>query len=264
MRRLFAAALTAFAVQALHAAPAGVYLQDLTSTEVRDALRDGTRMVIIPVGGTEQSGPHLTLGKHNRRVQVLAGRIAQELGHTLVAPVVAYVPEGSIDPPSGHMRFPGTISVPDDAFRGVIEGAARSLARHGFTDIVLIGDHGDYQAQLKAVADRLNREWKGGKARVHFIGAYYAAAQAPYERLLRDVGLSDAQIGLHAGAADTSLQLALDPASVRSDKLPVNPADARALGVTGDPRPASAELGRLGADLIVRQTVAAIRQATAH
>src|SRR5687767_2355851 len=89
------------------AAPAAASLQldDLTWTEVRDGLRAGTTTVIIPVGGTEQNGPHMALGKHNARVGVLSARIAAKLGHTLVAPVMAYVPEGRISPPAGHMRF---------------------------------------------------------------------------------------------------------------------------------------------------------------
>ena len=245
-------------VPALQAASASVYLEELTSTEVRDALRDGTRTIIIPVGGTEQNGPHMALGKHNFRAQALAARIATELGQTLVAPVLAYVPEGRISPPTEHMRFAGTISVPDEAFRAVLDGAARSLAQHGFTDIVLIGDSGNYQASLKAVADKLNRDWQGKPARAHHIAAYYDAGQAPFVRLLRERGLSDAQIGRHAGAADTSLMLAVDATKVRKDKLA-----AQAEGVSGDPTRASAELGRLGTDLMVQQTVAAIRKAKA-
>jgi creatinine amidohydrolase/Fe(II)-dependent formamide hydrolase-like protein len=261
MRRLLATALLCLALPAAAAAPS-VYLQELTSAEVHDAVRAGTRTIIVPVGGTEQNGPHMALGKHNLRAHALAGRIAAALGHTLVAPVVAYVPEGRIEPPTEHMRYAGTISVPDAAFQAVLEGAARSFAAHGFTDIVLIGDSGNYQAQLKAVAERLNRGWQGRPARVHFIAAYYDAAQAPYRQALRARGLSDAQIGSHAGAADTALMLAVDPAAVRTDRLPA-PADAgRASGVSGDPSRASAELGRIGTELIVQQTVAAIRQAT--
>jgi creatinine amidohydrolase/Fe(II)-dependent formamide hydrolase-like protein len=262
--RPLAAALLCLALLPLHAAPASVFLQELSSTEVRDAVAAGTRTIILPVGGTEQNGPHLALGKHNVRVHVLAGRIAAQLGRTLVAPVIAYVPEGSIDPPTGHMRYAGTISVPDAAFQAVLEGAARSFARHGFTDIVLIGDSGNYQAQLQAVAERLNREWKGRPARAHFIAAYYAAAQGPFARLLRDHGLSDAQIGSHAGAADTALLLAVEPALVFPDRMPVNAEQARGVGVAGDPKRASAELGRLGAELIVQQTVDAIRRAVAR
>ena len=258
MRLVLAAALLSIGLHAGAAAPAGVYLQEFSTTELRDALRAGKRTLIVPVGGTEQNGPHMALGKHNFRVHVLAGRIAAELGNALVAPVVAYVPEGCIAPPTEHMRYAGTISIPESAFRGLLDGTARSMAQHGFTDIVFIGDSGNYQGTLKAVAAALNRDWKGGAARAHFIAAYYDAAQAPFIRQLRERGLSDAQIGSHAGAADTSLMLAVDASKVRPAQ-----ASAQADGVSGDPTRASAELGQLGADLIVQHSVAAIRQSVA-
>jgi creatinine amidohydrolase/Fe(II)-dependent formamide hydrolase-like protein len=101
-------------------AAAPLHLDSLTWLEVREAVDAGSTTILIPIGGTEQNGPHMALGKHNVRVGRLAERIAAQLGHTLVAPVLAYVPE-----PAGHMRFPGTISVSADAFTGVLAGAAR-------------------------------------------------------------------------------------------------------------------------------------------
>lgn len=243
--------------------PPSVYLEELTWTEVRDAIHGGCRTVIVPVGGTEQSGPHLALGKHNARVRVLAGRVAEALGHALVAPVVAYVPEGRIDPPAGHMRYPGTISVSDATFTGVIEGAARSFRQHGFSDVVLIGDHGGYQAQLAQAAARLDRAWMGSGARVHYVGEYYRAAGEAWPPVLRQAGLASAEIGTHAGAADTSLTLALAPALVRPQRTSLDPRNGAANGFDGDPRVASAALGRQGAELIVERTVAAIRTAEA-
>jgi creatinine amidohydrolase/Fe(II)-dependent formamide hydrolase-like protein len=244
------------------AAPRSVYLEDLTWTELRDAIKAGATTVIIPVGGTEQSGPHIALGKHNARVKVLAGKVAAELGDTLVAPVLAYVPEGNISPPSEHMRFPGTISISDNAFKGTLEAAARSLKQAGFTHIVLLGDHGGYQAQLKEVAAQLNREWAGTPARAHFIDDYYRTTQTAYAQALRAKGLSDAQIGSHAGTADTSLQMAVDPAQVRTDRL--EGTERPGTGTIGDPRPSTAALGQLGVELIVAQTVAAIKKARAE
>ncbi len=108
-------------------APDTVWLADLTSTEIRELVRSGTTTVIIPVGGVEQSGPDIAVGKHDARVKVLAEAIARDLGHTLVAPVVSYVPEGGLSPPTAHMRFPGTITIPADAFRRTIASAAASL-----------------------------------------------------------------------------------------------------------------------------------------
>lgn len=241
------------------AAAAGVLLENMTWTEVRDALRGGTTTIIVPVGGIEQNGPHMALGKHNFRAAALATRIAERLGNALVAPVVSYVPEGRVSPPGGHMRFPGTISIPDAAFIAVLTGAARSFRQHGFLDIVLIGDSGNYQGELKEVAQRLNREWASVPARVHFVAAYYRAASDGFNQVLRAKGLTDAQIGDHAGAADTSLMLAVDPGRVRSDRMQAG--GEASTGVGGDPSRASAALGKIGIDMVVDQTVDAIRQA---
>jgi creatinine amidohydrolase len=239
--------------------PATVFLEELTWTELRDLVAAGTTTVIIPIGGTEQNGPHMALGKHNVRVKGLSERIARALGNALVAPVIAYVPEGSIDPPSGHMRFPGTITVPDEVFDRVIEYAARSFKLHGFRDIVLLGDSGDYQKDDRIVAERLNREWAATPVRVHAVAEYYRVAHTDYEQALRTRGYRDDEIGTHAGLADTSLMLAVDPRLVRSDRLGGDkPGPAE--GVHGDPRRSSAELGQLGVDVIVTQTVAAIRK----
>lgn len=243
------------------AAPPSVQLEELTTTELSAALRDGFTTIIIPVGGVEQSGPHIALGKHNLRVQLLAVRIAQQLGHTLVAPVLAYVPQGRIDPPTEHMRFAGTISVPEPVFKAVVEAAGRSLRQHGFRDVVLIGDHGGYQGALKAVALKLNGEWAASPARAHFSEVYYRAAQTSFVAQLKAAGLSEAQIGSHAGAADTALQLAAAPASVRIDRFEQAAREGRSGGTLGDPRAASAALGQPGLDTIVRQTVVDIRGA---
>ena len=242
-------------------APHSVYLEELTWTEVRADAKSGKSIILVPIGGTEQSGPHIALGKHDARVRVLAGRIAEALGNALVAPVVSYVPEGSIDPPAGHMRFPGTISVPDDVFEKTLESAARSFRLHGFHDVFFLGDHGGYQKSLERVAERLNREKGNHRFRAHALGAYYDAATRGFDELLAARGFSKEEIGVHAGLADTALTLAVAPGMVRTDRMAgpnMGPAD----GVQGKPARATAELGRLGADLIVERSVKAIREAT--
>jgi creatinine amidohydrolase len=245
------------------ASTASVFLEDFTWTELRDALHAGTTTVIVPIGGTEQNGPHMALGKHNLRARMLAGKIAAALGHTVVAPVLAYVPEGGIAPPTAHMRFAGTISIPDDAFRATLQAAGRSFRQHGFQDVVFVGEHGGYQSQLRAVADGLNREWAGTGVRAHYLAEYYRSAQADYAAALRARGITAAQFGSHAGAGDTSLLLALDATMVRTDQLARAAREGLAVGVAGDPQPASAALGQTGVDLIVAQSVAAIRASMA-
>jgi creatinine amidohydrolase len=264
--RLLLAILLLAAAQALAQVPQTVFLDELTWTELRDQVRAGRRTIIVPIGGTEQSGPHMALGKHNVRAKALAEKIALALGDALVAPVMAYVPEGNIDPPAAHMRFPGTLSIPDEIFQKTLEYTARSLKLHGFHDIVFLGDHGGYQKDEQAVADRLNREWASTPVRVHALPEYYRAATTTFAEMLRKRGYRDDEIGTHAGLADTSLALAVDPRLVRRDLLQSarGPADHDNDGVTGDPRRSTAELGQAGVDTIVAQTVEAIKRATAR
>ena len=236
-----------------------VQLEELTWTQLRDRIAEGTTTVLVPIGGTEQSGPHMVLGKHNVRVRVLATRIAQRLGHTVVAPVLAYVPEGPVQPPGGHMRYAGTLSITDAAFEAVLDGTARSLLQHGFCNIFFLGDHGGYQKNMQQVAARLNREWAARPpCRAHALTEYYQAAQAPFVDALKARGISAQAIGSHAGLADTSLALAADPALVHMELAAVRPSGAQD-GVSGDPRGATAELGRVGLDLIVEASVSAIK-----
>jgi creatinine amidohydrolase len=244
------------------APPDPLFLEELTWTELRAGIQSGKTTIIVPIGGTEQNGPHMALGKHNARVRALAARIARTLGTALVAPVIAYVPEGALHPAIGHMRFPGTITVPDDVFQRGLESAAQSFRLHGFRDIVFLGDHGSTQAAQKAVAARLNREWRGGPARAHAIEEYYRAATSGLRELLKARGYGPDELEGHAGLPDTSLTLALDPTLVRSGLLRAERLAGADSGVEGDPRRASADLGRLGVDLIVSRTIAAIKDST--
>lgn len=238
-----------------------VFLEELTWTELRDRVQAGATRIIVPIGGTEQNGPHMALGKHNLRVRALSEKIARTLGQTLVAPVLAYVPEGGLAPPSGHMRYPGTLTIPDDTFRIIVEYAARSLRLHGFRDIVLLGDHGSTQASQRAVAARLNREWAGTPVRVHAIEEYYRASDEGFREVLRRRGYRPEEVGSHASLADTSLMLAVDPHMVRMDRLGPGTGLHGGNGVDGDPSRSSAALGQVGVDAIVSQTVEAVRKA---
>jgi creatinine amidohydrolase len=168
-----------------------VYLEELTSPELHDAVRAGKTTALVPIGGTEWNDSHIVLGKHNARARYLAGKIAAKLGDALVAPVVAYVPEGRIDPPTQHMKYPGTISVPEDAFEKSLESTAKSLLHHGFTTVVLLGDHGGYARNLRNVARRVRG--------VIVPGTYYREME-------------------HAGLDDTAATLAVDPKLVREPR----------------------------------------------
>ena len=97
-------------------APDSVFIEDLTWAEVRDLIAAGTTNVIIGIAGTEQKGPHMVDGEHKFVMEWSADKIARQMGKTLVAPVVTYVPEGSWENIGGHMAKPGTITLPEDRF----------------------------------------------------------------------------------------------------------------------------------------------------
>ncbi len=242
--------------------PKTVYLEDMTWVEVRDALTHGMTTVIVPTGGTEQNGPHMVLGKHNYIVRRTAGAIAERLGDALVAPVIPYVPEGDIDPPQGHMAFPGTLSIPEPVFAALLEYTARSLRAHGFTTIAFVGESGGNQAMQASVAARLSEEWSGQGVKVLQVGDYYSAnGQVEW---LEAQGESEADIGRHAGIRDSSELMAVYPGGIRFDRLQRNGGRAsEATGVNGDPSHASAARGEALLKLKVDAAVKQIRAATA-
>ena len=250
--------VTASAIAA--GSPDTVFVEDLTWTEVRDAIKNGKTTIVFPTGGTEQNGPHMVLGKHNFIVKHAAEQIARRLGNALVAPVLAYVPEGNIDPPTGHMLYPGTISLPDDVFMKVTEYASRSFKANGFKDIVLIGDSGENQKALQSVATALNKEWVKTEARVHFIPDYYK--EDPFREWLQGQGEKRDDIGRHAGIVDTSQLMAVNLNGIRSDKL-VAGGDRKVTGASGNPARATVAYGKKGLEMKIDAAVAQIRKSIA-
>jgi creatinine amidohydrolase len=233
-----------------------VYLEELTWPEVQDALDAGKTTVIIPTGGTEQNGPHMVLGKHNYLVRYKAGEIAKRLSDALVAPVLSYVPEGEVDPPTGHMRWPGTISIPEETFEQVLEHAARSLRQHGFVDVVFIGDSGGNQAGQERVAEALNAEWQETSARVHHISAYYPGRGDDF---VVSQGVSPEDVGGHAGTHDTSSLLYLNPSMLRVEEFrPGTTGDGQ--GHTGDPSKSTALFGKRILEMQIEDAVAQIEE----
>jgi creatinine amidohydrolase len=239
--------------------PSTVEMTDMTWVEVRSAIERGYTVAIVPSGGVEQNGAHMVLGKHDYIVHAAAIRIAQEIGHTLVTPVVSFVPQGTYDPPSGNMQFPGTLGIPDTVFAQVLEGIARSLKLAGFRTICFIGDHGGNQASQAAVAAKLNREWSGQGVAVLHVANYYADEEQI--KYLVDKGESAATIGDHAGIIDTSELLSVHPQGVDLSRLKALPLNSEATGHSGDPMRASAERGAALLDIRINAAIRQIRAA---
>ncbi|MGZ3410326.1 MAG: creatininase family protein [Xanthobacteraceae bacterium] len=237
--------------------PNTIQISDLTWVEVRSAIERGYTTVIVPSGGLEQNGPHMIIGKHDHIVRHAAERIATELGKTLVAPVIPYVPEGTYDPPSGHLRFPGTIGVPEQAFAAMLEGIARSLKAGGFRTICFIADHGGSRKPQADVVAKLNTEWAGKGVQLIHSDAYYSDA-AQVDWLLRQ-GETRQAIGEHASIADTSELMSVYPDGVDLGKLKGTGFSLQSTGIVGDPAHASAERGKQLLEMRINAAIQQIR-----
>ena len=164
-----------------------VWIEKMTWMDVRDALAAGKTTAIISTGGVEPNGPWLVTGKHNYVLRANCEGIARNLGNALCAPVMELVPEGRIEPPSGHMTSPGTISLRQETFEAVLTDVAHSLKMHGFENIVFIGDSGGNQSGMANVAQTLTAQWAGEAAAIHILEYYRTPQGTP--NVLRDLGV---------------------------------------------------------------------------
>lgn len=234
-----------------------VFIEDLTWMEVRDAIQSGKTTAIVASGGVEQNGPYLVTGKHNVVLQAMTESIARKLGNALVAPIIAFVPEGDFDPPTGHMRYPGTISLSQETYKALLRDIASSLKAHGFEHVIFIGDSGGNQSGMKEVASELTARFRG-KPGVHFIPEFY-----DYEGLmtwLEEQGYPQVDQGLHDDFGITSIMMSVDPESVRYQQRAAKGLDS-INGLKISPVGKTQEVGRKAVEWRTGKTVEAIRKA---
>lgn len=236
-----------------------IYIEDLTWTEVRDAIASGKTTAIIYVGSTEQKGPHMAIGEHNFVAHFVAGRIAETLGDALVYPTLPFALTGDPATKTGHMRFPGSVSLTSEVFLGVVRQIAISAIAAGFKEIYLMGDHGGGQSELKLAAESLD-DWSSKGVLVRYVPDLYFKSQEQARKYLADHQIV---VGAHAGATDTSELMFIDVARrwIRADKLALSNSTQRdSTGVDGDPTKATPEMGKIFIDLKVKAAVAQIRE----
>ncbi len=238
-----------------HAAES-VFIEELTWPEIRDAIVAGKTTAIVYAGSTEQNGPHMVTGKHNLVARYVANGIARKLGNALVYPIVPFAPTGDPETKTGHMRFPGSISVADSTYAAVLRDMAMSARAAGFKAVFLMADHGQGQQVLEREAQDLDRQWSSKGVRIFYIGDLYYRSAELAANDLSESGLRD---GDHAGIIDTSELLFIDKkrVAVRSKRI-TKGEDIN--GVNGDPRSSSRERGRRFIGFKIESAVAQIRR----
>jgi creatinine amidohydrolase/Fe(II)-dependent formamide hydrolase-like protein len=238
-----------------------VFIEEMTWMDVRDALAAGKTTAIITTGGIEPNGPWLVTGKHNYVNRANCEAIARKLGNALCAPNIEFVPEGAIDPPSGHMTSPGTISLREETFRALLTDVAHSLKMHGFKNIIFIGDSGGNQAGQRAVAEELNKKFKG-EAVVAHVQEYYTYAVVG--DFMEKQGLKEGQSdGLHDDPVITLNMFITDPKSVRYDER-VKAGKASINGVDLSNRAKATAWAKQIVDFRAQYTVDAIKKSIAN
>lgn len=177
------------------------YLAKLSWTEIQ-ALKKDLGVVLLPIGATEQHGPHLPIMTDTRQLDgVLAAALAR-LPKEVFAWVLPTLPFGKSNE---HLQFPGTLSLSAETLRSVLQDIARSVRRAGFKRLAFINGHGGNVAVLDAAARDIRLET--GLMCFCIQPAYWL--QPPFE-----MSDQEARYGIHAGELETSLMLALEPGLV--------------------------------------------------
>ncbi len=216
----------------------------MTTPKVAAAAAGGA-VLVVPIGSTEQHGPHLPVGTDTDIALALARRLARRVP-AVVAPAVAYGSSGE------HAGFAGTLSIGRDALTGLLVELGRS-ATETFQRLVFVSAHGGNASPVSAAVTRLRAESRD------------VLLWSPRWR-------GDA----HAGRTETALQLALHPDAVDLARAqPGNPAPLAELlpamlaggvravspnGVLGDPSGATADEGRALLDTLAEDLEQAVRE----
>jgi creatinine amidohydrolase len=259
---------------ALEAKTNSLLIEDMTWTEVRDAIAAGKTTAIYYAASTEQNGPGVALGKHVFIAHYLSQKIAARLGNALVYPTMPFAPTGDwgrtepgvIDPAkkTGHMRYAGSVNLTEETFGAVAHDVSLSAISAGFKNVVLMCDHGgEAQTQLEQVAKTLNAEWSSKGIHVYYIPDLYFKEKDVMKAYMQKHGLP---IDSHAGTDDTSELKYVDKmvngnASkwIRSAKL-IKGREGDGTGVDGDETKATLELGKIFTDAKVSLAVSQIKE----
>ena len=172
-------------------------LQEMTWTDIKDYLTQSD-MVIIPIGSTEQHGPHLPLGTDYDIALDMSKQISSKTG-VVVAPVLL------IGYSVYHSGFPGTLSIRPETMEQVLFEVSESMIKYGFRRLMFFNSHGGNSIVQDNVIHRINHE----------TGAIAIAIGdgSPIQK----PGTSDS-LDFHAGVEETSIMLYLEPDFVKKER----------------------------------------------
>ncbi len=187
-----------FSAAAPAPSPGGpLVLQEMTWTDIRSYLKSSD-MVIIPMGSTEQHGPHLPLGVDSYLSFDISKLISEKTG-VVVAPVVL----------AGysfyHSGFPGTLSLKPETLEEVLYETAQMLVKYGFRRIMFFNYHGGNNVVQEKVVYRINQTTPATAVAIGYGGPIQKDENQEF-------------FDWHAGVEETSMMLYLEPRLVRMER----------------------------------------------
>ncbi|MCW3028143.1 MAG: creatininase family protein [Solirubrobacterales bacterium] len=214
----------------------GVELDRMTWPEIRAEQDLGRDTVVVAFGATEQHGPHMPLGTDALLGDHLARMVAESLD-AFVAPTVR------IGCSEHHLEFPGTLSLSDTTFHGIVADIVGSLARGGFARAVLLPTHGGNFGPLADALELLGPLPEIEVSALTDVGALFTIAQLGAD----EHGVPLGEGGVHAGEWETSMLMAIHPELVHADRGEA--------GYTGDPQAAIAAIFGAGVHTVAKNGV---------
>ena len=245
-------------IQGQDVKPETLFIEYLTSRELSTKIQQGFTIVLIYSGGTEATGPHVALGKHNFRVSVYAQRIADSLKNTLIAPILPFAPNSS-----ALQKMAGTFTLDSLTFSKVNEQLAISMITSGFKHIIFMSDHFNSQKPLAQLAKELDSTYSSRGIDIYYAADGYTKARKEIEDYIEQQNIVP---GGHGGLWDVSETMAISKKLVRTNFFAVGDTTQRGngplddKGISGDPTKANEKLGRQFADLRVKLYVEEIRR----
>ncbi len=190
-------------------------LFEMTWEETQEALKE-TDLVVLPLGSTEQHGPHLPLGNDALQVREMARRIVVKLEEKGIKAVAGPLVPFGVAP--YHMPFPGTINLQPATFQALVYDVMYSLYRHGFRRFALPLGHGGNLASMHVVTQRFIDETQGTQTlvlnwlqlAVHHLGELLTSK--------KNEG--------HAGEGETSRLMAVHPELIEMKRARIYYSDA--------------------------------------
>jgi len=243
-------------------------MEEMTWVDIKKAIKDGFKTVVIGVGSTEQHGPHLPTQTDALIADVMVNLIAQNLKNALQAQTIRV---GCSD---HHLPFSGTISLKESTLKAIIRDYAESLQKHGFENIIFIPTHGGNFNPIKETVEELQK--KHPKIKILAFTDLMGFMNVQF-KIAAGLNITIEEAGGHAGEAETSEMLFLAENLVKRDKfqpgylgilkekeiemlIKKGMPSLTEIGVIGDPTKASKEHGKIYIEKMVEFLTAEIKK----